>query len=244
MTKNEKTIPMQRVRSLVLITPIIQGFVSKAPGALRYADRLKAVLQGLSARKKAGDPVALDLLESVHFGQWSIIDGGQRLLFVAMYVGELEPYLKDFSVRVAWGVDLVWMHCEDYPGAARFEKFVMWVRRHMAQGDCFYAANPDVTVSDIKWWKGFHRQFEEFRRDVHCGADLGPRFAELERGLVGLSAGDVKEGERPLVEQLAESVRLSMKELEGKELFTQDELGPIKADFNRVMSDLRGEKAQ
>jgi hypothetical protein len=248
MNRKEQFTPAQRVKSLVLITPIKQGFLPHCP-AIRYGDRLGAVLQGISDRQKEGKPNALDLIESVHFGQWTIIDGGQRLLFVSMYVGELEPYLKDFSVRVAWGLDLIWTNCEEYPGAARFEEFVGWVKRHMSEAGCFYASNPDVTVIDIKWWKGLHRQFEEFRRDVHCGASIGPRFAELERGLSRLSAHETNprepnSAEPSFLDSLEEGVLTSIEELEKNGLFTQEELKPIKENFNQMTSNLNGERAR
>ncbi|UQA62569.1 hypothetical protein [Polyangium aurulentum] len=227
-----------RVRSLVLITPIKQGFLPHCP-AIRYGERLKAVLQGLTERAAEGKPSALDLLESVHFGLWTVIDGGQRLLFVSMYVGDLEPYLKDFSIRVAWGLDLIWTNCEDYPGASNFEPFVAWVKRYMGQSDCFYASNPDMTVVDIKWLKGLHAHFEEFRRDVHCGVEMGPRFTELERRLSQLSA-DESGAESELLDTLQKSVEESMKDLEERKLFTQEEFEPIKSNFHRMMSEVRG----
>ncbi|MDI1446325.1 hypothetical protein [Polyangium sp. 6x1] len=233
-----ETAPPMRVRSLVLITPILQGFVPSLP-VLRYVERLQAVLHGSSDGKDTG-PTVLDLIDSVHFAQWSILDGGERLLFVSMFVGELEPYLKDFSVRMAWGLDLVWMHCEGYPGAAQFEPFVAWVKRHMVQADRFYAANPDVTVVDVRWWRALHAHFEAFRREARCGGELGARFAELERGIARLSAVDVG-AERRLLVSIAENVRASIRELREKRLFAPAELEPIERNFEQVMAALSGE---
>ncbi len=234
----------RRSRSLVLITPIKQGFVPGSRAALRYHDRLKAILEGITARKQRGEPNALDLIDLVHFGQWSIIDGGQRLLFVSMYVGELEPYLKDFSVRVAWGLDLIWTHCEGYPRAANFEKFLAWVKGHMVQADCFYASNPDVTVADIKWWKSFHRKFEEFRREVHCGAEIGPRFAALERAISNLSADEERRAQEQLIEPLVRSVRSTMEDLIQNGLYTPEEIEAIQRDFERLMASLQEGRGQ
>lgn len=240
MRELETIAPATRVRSLVLITPILQGFVPSLP-ALRYVDRLQAVLGGPSEGKVPG-PSVLDLIDSVHFAQWSILDGGRRLLFVSMFVGELEPYLKDFSVRMAWGLDLVWMHCEGYPGAAQFEPFVAWVKQHMVEADRFYAANPGVTVIDVRWCKALHAQFEEFRRKVRCGGDIHALFAELERGIARLSGVD-EEAESCFLGSIADSVRANLRDLADKRLFAPAELEPIERNFEQVMATLQGEKS-
>ncbi|MDI1431436.1 hypothetical protein [Polyangium sorediatum] len=240
MREMETLASPPRVRSLVLVTPILQGFVPSLP-ALRYVERLQGVLHGPAESKQAG-PSVLDIIDSVHFAQWSILDGGRRLLFVSMFVGELEPYLKDFSVRMAWGLDLVWMHCEGYPGAAQFEPFVAWVKRHMVQADRFHAANPDVTVVDVRWWKAQHAQFEAFRRKVRCGGDLGALFAELERGLARLSAVD-EEAERSFLLSIEDNMRASFRDLREKRLFSPAEIDPIERNFEQVMASLSGEQA-
>jgi hypothetical protein len=242
MRQTERLAPSARVRSLVLITPILQGYVPSSP-ALRYVERLQAVLDGPSTPGPGvKGPSVLDLIDSVFFGQWSILDGGRRLLFVSMFVGDLEPYLKDFSVRMAWGLDLVWMHCEGYPGAARFEPFVAWVKRHMVRADRFYAANPEVTVLDVRWWKTLHREFEELRRRAHCGEEIGPLFAELERRLARLSAGD-DEAERRLLASIEEGVRASFAELRTRKLFSPEEITPIEDHFEQSLAAMRGERS-
>ncbi|MDC3961409.1 hypothetical protein KEG38_46745 [Polyangium jinanense] len=240
MRELESIAPATRVRSLLLITPILQGFVPSLP-ALRYVDRLQVVLDGSSDGKDTG-PSVLDLIDSVHFGQWSIIDGGRRLLFVSMFVGELEPYLKDFSVRMAWGLDLIWMHCEGYPGAAQFEPFVAWVKQHMVQADRFYEANPGVTVVDIRWWKALHAQFEEFRRKARCGGDIVSLFAELERGIARLSGID-EVAESRFLRSIAGSVRANIQDLKDQRLFAPAEIEPIERNFEQVMATLQGEKS-
>ncbi|MDI3283873.1 hypothetical protein [Polyangium sp. 15x6] len=240
MRELETIAPATRVQSLVLVTPILQGFVPSLP-ALRYVDRLRVVLAGSSDGKDTG-PSVLDLIDAVHFAQWSILDGGRRLLFVSMFVGELEPYLKDFSVRMAWGLDLVWMHCDGYPGAAQFEPFVAWVKRHMVQADRFYAANPGVTVIDIRWWKALHVQFEEFRRKARCGGDLVSLFAELERGIARLSGVD-EAAESRFLRSIASSVRADIQGLKDQRLFAPAEIEPIERHFEEVMATLQGENS-
>jgi hypothetical protein len=169
------------VNAFTIITPIKQGFIPEFP-AMRYAERVRHLLGGLGEPREGDSTSVLDLLRSVHFAQWSLIDHDERLLFNSFYVGPLELYLRDFSTRAAAVLDLVWQHCDGYPGAANFDEFCDWVEAHRVGPVFAYAANPDLTVLDIDWLRGFHRLHQGMLRDVQDRPEEIPaRLAQLER---------------------------------------------------------------
>jgi hypothetical protein len=104
------------------------------------------------------------------------------LLFVSFYAGELDHYLNDFSTKSAAVLDLIWKHCEGYPGAAKFNEFCGWVEAHRIRPACAYAANPDLTVLDVDWLRAFHCLYQGLLRDVQDRPEESPaRLAQLER---------------------------------------------------------------
>ena len=198
MSQPAAALPRQ-VSAFTLITPIKQGFVPDRP-TLRYVDRLRKTLEILQDRIAGRGDNLLDLIKTVHFAHWAILEDsrGDRLLFSSVYVGQLEQYLKDFSTRVAGGLDLVWGHCEGYPGAACFDAFCGWIEEHRVKPSCFYAAHPGVTVVDVGWLSAFHARYLGTLREVQQRPEAAAALIEeLERDAVRL---DVPEA--PLADQV------------------------------------------
>lgn len=177
-----------QINVLTLITPIKQGFIPEFP-TMRYADRVRRVLGIIDEQLTRDGTTMLDLIRSVHFAQWSLIDHDERLLFTSFYVGQLEHYLRDFSTRSAAALDLIWQHCDGYPGAVNFDAFCAWVEAHRVRPACAYAANPDVTVLDVDWLRGFYRLYQGLLRDAQDRpAELPARLAQLERDAARIDA--------------------------------------------------------
>jgi hypothetical protein len=94
---------------------------------------------------------------TIHFARWSIIDGGQRLLFFSNFDGSWENYLGDFVDRAAFGLTLAWSNNEEFPrtkwlvtkGAANEELFKSWARKYQQPTQVWYSAYKNLTVSNI-----------------------------------------------------------------------------------------------
>ncbi len=87
-------------------------------------------------------------IATIHFARWCIIDNGRYLLFESNYDGSWESYIGDFSDKVAWGLDLIWVSHPDYPkgGAADIQPFKDIIRRNQVRTQVFYSAYPDLTI--------------------------------------------------------------------------------------------------
>jgi hypothetical protein len=181
---------MGNVSALTLVTPIRQGFLPHAP-IVRYADRLRKVLELTVDLIREGQPTPLSLIQTVHFARWVILDNDRTLLFTSNYDGQLDGYLKAFSVVAAEGLDLVWHNCEGYPGSADFDRFRRWVYDHKVETTAFYSAYPDVTVRDVLWMKEFQGLYQRFVRDLQERPnDFGSLFARLQTEALSLGRSE------------------------------------------------------
>jgi hypothetical protein len=94
---------------------------------------------------------------SIHFARWSIIDGGQRLLFFSNFDGSWENYLGDFVDRAAFGLTLAWSSSREFPrtkwlltkGATNEALFKSWARKYQQPTQVWYSAYKNLTVSNI-----------------------------------------------------------------------------------------------
>ena len=114
-------------------------------------DQLVAVLQALQARIAAGEPGPLDVVGTVHFARYVLLDGGTRLLFTSVYDGTWEQYIDDFIDHAADAFDAVYSCCDEYPagGARDREGFKEFVRAHELCPEVFYSAFPDQSVKQV-----------------------------------------------------------------------------------------------
>lgn len=180
------TIESNTVQALTLITPIRQGFVliEKPRIEVRYVDRLRGVLE--EVKKIPREENGIEKIEVIHFARWVVIDDGQRLLFTSNYVGRLDQYLTEFSIKLAPWLDAVWSNCEDYPGATDFDAFRRWVYDHQIPEAYSYAANPDVTVKDVRWLQSFYSSYQQLVRDAEAHPERLPElFAALQSKAAG-----------------------------------------------------------
>ena len=126
------------VTEITVIAPLKEG----------GAARLRQVLAGLQTNPDS----PIKQIDTIHFARWVIIDNDTRMLFTSNFDGPLDAYLRDFCVKTPQGMDAIFGNCEGYPagGAADFEAFKAYVRKHQVPTDLFYPAYPESTVKAVK----------------------------------------------------------------------------------------------
>lgn len=67
-------------------------------------------------------------IPSIHFAQWSLIDG-RRLLFMTNYHGPADSYLDDFFDSLAMGVAFIWHDTKLFPHTSDPRRLKLWVRQ-------------------------------------------------------------------------------------------------------------------
>jgi hypothetical protein len=85
-------------------------------------------------------------VETIHFAEWRLVDGGKRLLFMSNFDGAALDYLADFSENATPGVNLIWSNTEGFPptialvgaGARDLEEFQNAARVHQIVTDVWY----------------------------------------------------------------------------------------------------------
>ena len=125
---------------------------------------------------KAGPPGQLNGITTIHFARWAIIDKGKNLLFESNYDGSWEKYIDDFVDLSAFGMNMIWANCMEFPlgGCRDIETFKAYIRDSQLRTQVFYSAYPDETVLNIV-------------NDLRCRMALEPllRQREVERFLGG-----------------------------------------------------------
>ena len=127
------------------------------PGVLRWVTVRLALAFLTFACRHIYTRGHLTRVQTIHFARWSLLDGGQRLLFASNYDGSLESYMDDFINKVGWGLNLVFSNGVGYPrtrwlvegGALREQRFKAYLRRHELQTDAWYKAYPGLTTLDL-----------------------------------------------------------------------------------------------
>ena len=107
-------------------------------------------------KRNDGKPGPLDVIETIHYARWVILDGGSRLLFTSNYDGNLEDYLAEFAERDEVPLNTIFSQCVGWPGARPVGPFLGYVKAHMVQAEYYYSAYPRHTVKEIKralYWK-------------------------------------------------------------------------------------------
>ncbi len=183
MTSTETNL--EQVSALTLITPIRQGFIPELP-TVRYVDRLRKVLTAVQQKVNAREFTVLDRISTVHFARWVIIDNDRNLLFTSNFDGSLSSYLRDFvnDPQVAEGLNQIWGHCEEYPGASaqHFQRFAQWVRKYSVPTTCFYSATPGLTVRDVKWLYAFKERYDALVQKLQARPEaLAPLFHQFQQ---------------------------------------------------------------
>jgi hypothetical protein len=94
---------------------------------------------------------SISTLPTIHFAQWSILDGGDNLLFESNYDGTWENYIDDFVDYAFLGLDAIWGQSPVYPpgGSRNIEAFKSVIRNEQYPAQVFYSAYPDCSVQNI-----------------------------------------------------------------------------------------------
>ncbi len=86
------------------------------------------------------------------------------LYFTSNFDGDMKTYLRDFSVNLGEDVDRIWGNCEGYPvgGAADFDAYWEYAKRHQIKTHAFYNAYPHLNVPEIHALARFKLAFDAF----------------------------------------------------------------------------------
>ena len=142
-----------QISELVHLAPIKKGKIAPAECAseMRYADRLRTVLEVFNAREDQGTPGVIRVFRGLHNATWSLIDGDTRLLLTVIFDGDLHGYLRGLARDVPATLALVWGNCEGWenPGSDP-QKLIDFIERHQVRASNFYAHYPQLTVPDVE----------------------------------------------------------------------------------------------
>ncbi len=150
---------LRRSSELLLIAPIKQDLVPIGT-TLTYASRLRQLFGVLFTLGQAGVELKgvvagpLANVETLHFVQFAILDGDQRLLLAVTFDGPWESYIRGIVDKAGPLLDILFCHCEGYDGHASvdgYEAFAAWVREHQVECTYFHSASPDLSSDDIRY---------------------------------------------------------------------------------------------
>jgi hypothetical protein len=96
-------------------------------------------------------------VNTIHFAQWIMIDGGRRMLFFSNYDGSLVSYMDDFVNKVAWGLNAVFSNGALYPktdwlflnGAHDEQAFKAFLQTHQIPTQAWYSAYKHYTALNL-----------------------------------------------------------------------------------------------
>jgi hypothetical protein len=102
-------------------------------------------------------PLGLVGVNTIHFAQWIMIDGGRRMLFLSNYDGSLGSYMDDFVNKVAWGLNAVFSNGASYPktdwlflhGAHDEQGFKAFLQKHQIPTQAWYTAYKQSTALNL-----------------------------------------------------------------------------------------------
>lgn len=168
MAPNISSKNLKASSELTVIANIKQGLV-QIPDPMSYTTRLERLLDVLFQQRKksvetgaAGFVGPLELLRSLHFVHWSIIDSGTRLLLTVAYDKPWEPYIRSIVDDAGPILDVIFFHCEGYEQSTTrhgYPAFAKWVRERQQTTNFFFADFPELSVDDIRHLqklRGFH----------------------------------------------------------------------------------------
>lgn len=121
----------------------------------RFTLRTVLWVVNLAARTSTGG--TLSGIPSIHFAHWSLIDNGERLLFLSNYDGSWENYLDDFIDKASRGLTAIWGNTVEFPrttllalgGARDGTAFKAIARDRQVYTNVWYSAYPSLTVKQI-----------------------------------------------------------------------------------------------
>lgn len=165
---------VSRVRGVVgeitFIAPIKQGLVPDVRERIRYADRLRLVLEAFNEREDQYDgvqiravPTALRAFGGIHFAHLALIDGETRLLFSVDFDGSPRDYLAGLAGNVPALLELVFSNCKGWqPVAGRPDVLIKFIEAHQVPTNFWYAHLPGATVRDREWLHALDSELDAF----------------------------------------------------------------------------------
>jgi Dyp-type peroxidase family len=154
---------------LTLLADIKPGFPDSIE-LVSYATRLGILLKMFFELRRvtieerpSGLSGPLERLRSLHFVRWSILDG-RKLLLGVTFDRPWEPYIRGIVDQAGPFLDVILCHCREYEGHSTVDgylRFAEWVRKYQIEENFFYAAEPDLTVDDLRYLREFERRYRE-----------------------------------------------------------------------------------
>lgn len=184
MTMGARSKFVRTASELTLMARIKPGFVEGMPEPVTYATRLRILLSTLySLRKMAEEQLAdeyvgpLERLRTLHFVRYAIFDDDRRLLLAVSFDHSWETYMRALVDNAGALLDAIFCHCTDYAGyscSRGHAGFTSWVKEHQIPVDFFFAAEPSLTVDDLRYLKAYQRlaldeQLPEKAARLHVG---------------------------------------------------------------------------
>jgi hypothetical protein len=151
---------------ITFIAPIRRGPVpdDEAPNtsprrAIRFADRLRIVLEAFNDREDQYDsvrtrrvPLALRAFGGIHFAHMALIDGETRLLFSVDFDGAPRDYLAGLANNVPWLLHLVFSNCEGWKPVENDPwQLIRFIEAHQVKTHFWYAHMPELTARDLEF---------------------------------------------------------------------------------------------
>jgi len=154
---------LKAATELTLVADIRPGLVGSSD-VVSYASRLGILLNGLFELRQrqieagsTGSVGPLELLHSLYFVRWSILDGS-RLMLAVSFDSPWETYIRAIVDDAGPLLDVIFCHCVGYQGSSTADgylKFGQWVRERQVNIPFFYAADGSLTVTDLEYLKKF-----------------------------------------------------------------------------------------
>jgi hypothetical protein len=171
-----------QISELTHIAPIKQGFIDpplSAARPIRYADRLRTVLEAFNAREDQGVPGVIRLFRGIHTSQWAMLDGDTRLMLNVVFDGGLHGYLRALARDVPGLLNLVWSNCEGWQDPRDDGQLLIdFIEKFQVRVNFFYAQNPELTVPDVE---GLLRLRDAFDATGSVSASRSQLQAEIYR---------------------------------------------------------------
>ena len=132
------------INRLTILTDVHPGWVR--------ALTMRAVLWVVGLRARRATDGKLQGVETIHFAQWRLVDGGRRLLFMSNYDGRADDYFRDFSDNAAPGVNAIWSNTVGFPPTALL---IGWGSRDLPR---FQQSARAYQIPTDVWYFGYDRR--------------------------------------------------------------------------------------
>jgi hypothetical protein len=152
---------------------------------LRYADRLRIVLDSFNSREERGTPGVIRVFRGLHTASWAMLDGDTKLLLSVVFDGDLHGYLRALARDIPATLALVWSNCEGWVDTRDDPQILIdFIERHEVRASFFYAQYPELTVPDLEELLQLKAAYASADVELPCTRELQ---AELHRATTPIS---------------------------------------------------------